>query len=197
MSAESKNTAKPHAISASDYLRAEHKKIRGLCRQFEGMSSRDNEMEEGVIREFFMEAETHLAVEEELLYPLLKESSDATARMLAEESVADHGSIARQIADLRAGFLRALASGGMITESYEEKIKDLIEEFDSHLMREETEVLPIAERLLGLVPGKQSEQLALRFKERKAELLAFGMYRPDQASVVQNPHGGEQKRRPA
>ncbi|MEO5971209.1 MAG: hemerythrin domain-containing protein [Bdellovibrionia bacterium] len=170
------------SITATQLLRDDHKVAKGLIIQSETTETRAPEMRRGVIRELLMLLEIHSQLEEEFFYPELEKYPETAA--LAVVSVEDHEQIKTLIKDLR--------HMNPITAEFEDQLQELMSFTSFHIETEEQSLFPLAEKLLG----PRLEELGRQMYSRKAELMKSPEYRDAQPGLVQDPHGGEQMRKP-
>lgn len=172
-------------MPATQILRNNHKIMRGLMRQLETLPARAPEMKEGVIREFLMQWEMHSRLEQEIFYPALEQSGDFQLLGLVRDSRDVHQSMS----DLVTQFRRLAHQG----ESFEERLEDLIIVLQNQIEKEESGLFPLADRYLRSRNQEINEWLRLR----REKIMASPRYKKARANLVQNPHGGEQKRKSA
>jgi hemerythrin superfamily protein len=166
---EAKRTGGEAAMNAVDMLKHDHKKVKGLFKQFE---EEENERAKGdIVAETLRELEVHAAIEEEIFYPAVRERINEEDLM--DEAEEEHLAAKRLMADLSG-----MEPGD---ERYDAKYTVLAEMVKHHIEEEEGEMLPKAER-----SGVDLEALGEAMRERKDELtqesLANGSGRPAAAS---------------
>jgi hemerythrin-like domain-containing protein len=169
------------AVHATQLLRNDHKVVRGLFRQAEASGARAQEMKGGVIGELLMMLEIHTRIEEEIFYPALRDQAETA--ILVENSFNDHRE-AKELIDR----LRGQKPGD---ETYDNTLGELLASIELHVQTEESELFPLAERVLA----SQLEELGKKMHERKAELLELPEYSEFKPRIVQDPNGGEQMRK--
>lgn len=174
---------KSHFPTATRILRDDHKRLEGLFRQYEAIGSRAPEMKQGVVREIFMELEVHSKIEEDIFYPAFELVTDTEGQALIAQSLEDHDQVSQKIIELKD-----LEMGD---EELDSRLAELISDVEDHMEREETELLPRAERILW----SEMEKLGIQMEKRQAELMASPEYDLSRPETVQNPHGGEQMRK--
>lgn len=186
-------------LNATQVLRDDHKKIKGLLRQFEAIGLRAQEMERGVAEEIFMELEIHSSVEEQVFYPALLSALSAGEqpgrRATPAEGAPDPGIVGQAVQDhleIRQTIRQLRSLVQLDSTAFQELFGDLSESVEGHFSIEEAELLPRAERLLG---AEDLAALAARMLALRAALLQQPQYQDAQARVVQNPKGGEQMRK--
>jgi hemerythrin-like domain-containing protein len=130
-----------------------------------------------VMRYFDTSARHHHADEEEDLFPALIESmagSDAVCvRDLTVALIADHRELEHRWRRLR-GALEQVASGNATALAAEE-VQTFISLYERHIAREESELLPMAKRLLG---DAELDQLGLAMRARRDPVQADPADRP-------------------
>jgi len=115
-----------------------------------GSDTAAQEAAHAVLRYFNSAAKHHHEDEEENLFPALLEAmagSDAVCiRELTEALEADHRILEQRWAALRVK-LQAIAQGEALVLS-EEEVEVFVDSYRTHILREDTELLPMAQRLL-------------------------------------------------
>lgn len=166
------------------FLMDDHKRIKGLFRQIEAVDSRAHIMKAGVCREIFMELEIHTEIEESFFYPTLQDTLvSTTLKAMVNECQFDHNSVKTMIDELRAM--------DVYSENFDDRMDDLILEVEQHIDKEESELFSTAQDFAF----DAIEQLCDRMKETRETLLKSPQYKDAQPNLVQDPSGGEQKRR--
>jgi hemerythrin-like domain-containing protein len=167
------------------FLMDDHKRMKGLFRQFDNVDERAHVMKAGVCEEIFMELEIHTEVEEEFFYPTLQDTlKSTTLKAMVEECTADHEQVKTMIEELK--------TMGVYSEYFDERMGDLIVEVEQHIDKEESELFSTARDFAF----DAIEQICDRMAETRAALLKSPKYQNAQPRIVQDPSGGEQKRRP-
>jgi len=172
-----------HSIRAVRILLDEHKKIRGLVRQIEGIDHRAQKMKAGVCAELFMELEIHSLIEEKYVYaPAENLFEEEDEKALIVESFSDHKRIGELIAVLRPM--------NVVDPQFNAKFNELADEVELHITEEESEVLPVIQNRIGDILHSVYQEMEVE----RATLLQQPQYRDITAENVQNPSGGEQMR---
>ena len=143
-----------------DMLAACHTRVEKQCRTLErlqvhlhqhGSDAPAQEAADAVLRSFNSAAKHHHEDEEEDLFPALLESmagSDAVCiRELIEALEDEHRALESSWARMRTP-LMAVAQGQAALLTTQE-VGDFVNAYRTHILREDTELLPMAERLLG------------------------------------------------
>jgi len=166
-------------------LMDDHKRIRGLFRQFEAVDKRAV-MKSGVCRQIFMELEIHAELEETFFYPVLEDAfKDQSLQALVEECVSDHTQVKDALSELRG-----MQDNQFYAETFDERMNDLVIEVEQHISKEESEVFAHAHA----TALSQLEQVADQMLAEQVRLRALPEYRESLPQFVQDPAGGEQKR---
>ena len=142
---------------AIQLLTDDHKKVKKLFREFEGIKGGNGAAKEKseVVRQICAELTIHTRVEEEIFYPVLRESIDETDLM--DEADVEHAGAKILIAQLER-----MNPGD---DHYDAIVSVLGEYIDHHVKEEHEEMFPKAKRAkLDMV------ELAARITERKAQL---------------------------
>jgi hypothetical protein len=161
-------------------LRDTQKRIRGLLTQAHASKSRAPELTRGAIREACMEIEVYVSLEEEILYPELQSqvSEAETFVALGKERLKEFKGTASKY----------------VEPSQMPSDEDFLlfsEKVLAHFEAENSNLFPLEDRL----DAARSQALLERIHQRQEELLRNPKYQGARASEVQNPHGGEQKRK--
>lgn len=169
--------------TATQFLRDQHKILRGLFRQFEPIDHRAPEMKQGVVKEILMMIEVHFSLEEEFIYQPLMEAASDEDRVLAGECLRDHAAI--------RALVKVMRKKSVQEEFFNTGFLNLLQTTDEHLVREDEELFSAAERTLGSL----LDEMGPRMQERRDQLVSSPLYRDARPEIVQNPHGGEQMRK--
>src|SRR5688572_6880233 len=104
-------------------LKDDHKKVKGLFREFESAGERAHKKKQGIAEQVFTELEIHSKLEEELFYPAAR----AQSKDLAE--VVDEGIEEHHVVDVLIAELKAMEPED---ERYDAKFTVLIENVEHH-----------------------------------------------------------------
>jgi len=124
--------------------------------------------------------DTHMAAEDEILYPALSEALPGT-RPSIEPLMADHGTLRMMLSDLDEG-LREPPSTAR-NELIGVQLRDLVDLLRIHIRKEEVVVFAVAERAL---PAREVEALAARMDREPA-----GSSRSTQVPVPRHSKGAQ------
>lgn len=144
---------------AIELLTADHKKVRDLFEQFDGLSDRSKASKKKIADQICMELTMHTEIEEKIFYPAIRKPLND--KDMLDEALVEHASakdLIAQIQDMDPG-----------DELYDAKVKVLAEQIEHHVEEEETEMFP-------------------RLRKTKLDLLALGedmeMFKAKQFSSV-------------
>ena len=143
--------AKNDKPGAVELLEEDHKRFKALFKKFEAAS--DDDEKEEIADQVDLELRVHSMIEEEILYPAMK---DVDSEIVAE-SFEEHG-VVEQLLD-------ELATMELSSDQFEAKFKVMAENVEHHLEEEEENMFPQARKL------PDYEALGLRMIERKMQLM--------------------------
>ncbi len=143
--------AKNNKPGAVDLLEEDHEKVKALFKKFESAS--DEEEKEEIADQVDLELRVHSMIEEEILYPAMK---DVDSEIVAE-SFEEHG-VVEQLLD-------ELATMDLSSDQFEAKFKVMQENVEHHIEEEEGTMFPKAKKL------SDYEALGMRLIERKLQLM--------------------------
>lgn len=156
-------------LSATELLRADHAKLKGLFEEF--ASARDESSRASIANMALKEILIHDALEEDIFYPALRE-------VMAESEKVDLAGEEHRAAKLVIADLGQLEPGH---PRYAARFKVLSEIIKRHIEAEERDLLPAIER-----SGTDLEALGRRLQERKEELMERGV---DRRAVARSRRG--------
>lgn len=149
-------------MNAVKLLKDDHKKVKGLMRDFEDAGERAFQKKQRLAQQTFAELEVHTKIEEEIFYPAVKQKGDKELKEVVSEGLEEHHVVDVLIEELKGMDIESSA------EQYDAKFKVLQENVEHHIEEEEQEMLPEAEKLLG----SDVEKLGDQMQARKTQLLA-------------------------
>jgi hemerythrin superfamily protein len=123
----------PDAIAL---LKADHKKVKGLFRQFKKVKKSGEGDKAALVAEICAELRTHAQIEEEIFYPAVRAQIDDADLM--DEALVEHAGAKDLIAQLES-----MSPGD---DLYDAKVTVLGEEIDHHVKEEEGSMFPKAKR---------------------------------------------------
>ena len=151
-------------------LKADHKAVSGLFKEYEKADDRARKIE--LATEICTELTIHAAIEEEIFYPQARQAfgDDEEGIALLDEAEVEHGSLKMLIAQIE----EALDGAGP-DEKTDAKVTVLKEYVEHHVKEEEKELFPKL-RKTDMNLAEAGEEL----RERKEELKAEGTNEPMQ-----------------
>ncbi len=142
-------------------LKQDHQKVKRLFERLGEASDGTAKQRERLFAELKRELELHTAVEEKHFYPALRDREEA--RELVEESLEEHGEVKRLLEELDQADKE---EGG-----WNDQLQELQEDVEDHVEEEETELFPIAQKLLG---DARSDEIAKAIEKDKAAAQKAG-----------------------
>ena len=154
------STTAASAQDAFTLLKADHKAVKALFKEFEGLSddSREDEKRD-LVQQICDELTVHAQVEEEIFYPAVRAAIEDAD--LLDEAEVEHATAKELIAQLNE-----MEPGD---DLYDAKVTVLSEYIDHHVKEEEGEMFPKAQKSKLDADGLGREMSA-RKQELKAEL---------------------------
>ena len=140
--------------NATQLIRRDHKKVKGLFTKFEQAKKAD--AKQRICRQAIQELEVHAKLEEEIFYPAVKKHIGEDEML--QEAKQEHQEAKNIMAELK--------KMNAEDEQFEEKFSELVEGVKHHVEEEEGEMLPKVEES-DMDLADIGEQLA----ERKQELI--------------------------
>ena len=137
-------------------IRTEHGEVNELFTQF---STADTTQQQSIFNNIKQALTAHAELEEELVYPLLRDMDNEMAQHAQEE----HAEVKMLLSELSA-----LEIGG---EEFMRKMERLQTAVNEHVTEEEDEVLPMME---GAVEDSEAQQIGSEWARQKKELIAAG-----------------------
>ena len=159
-------------MDALQLLRADHRKVKELFRQFEEAEGKAEK--QAIAETVFVELDIHSVLEEEVFYPAVRRHGNGAGE-LVERAEQEH-----HLVDSLMAELMEMDPGNM---EFDAKFHNLIENVKSHIDEEEVEMLPVAAEV-GL---SRLEQLGERMAQRRSELLSEGQDRRQSAQTRAAP----------
>lgn len=146
-------------MNAIEMLTQQHGEVKELFEELEGASARATKSKERIFRKIADAMAIHAAIEERLFYP---ESKTPETEELLRESLEEHLSVKRVIADLLAA--------GPKDKQFDARCKVLKEQIEHHVEEEEHTLFPKVEEALSEEQldelGDRMQQLAEQLEEQ-------------------------------
>jgi hemerythrin superfamily protein len=154
MTATTSKASGKEKTDAVSILTADHKKVKKLFKDFEGLkeSGSDAEKEE-LVAEICQELTIHADAEEQIFYPAAREGIEESD--LLDEAEVEHASVRELVSQLE--------SMSADDDLYDAKVKVLAEYVDHHVEEEQNEIFPKVKKAKLDLEGL-GEQI-LEFKE--------------------------------
>jgi hypothetical protein len=137
--------------TAVDLLKEDHEKVKDLFKQFE---KADSSQKEELADQIDLELRVHSMIEEEILYPALRDID----KDIVAESFEEHG-VVEQLLD-------ELATMDLSEDQFEAKFKVMQENVEHHIEEEEGEMFPKCSQIPNY------EEIGLQMVARKMALLS-------------------------
>jgi hemerythrin superfamily protein len=134
-------------------LMADHKKVKGLFKEFENAGSDARKAE--LVATICKELEVHMQIEEEIFYPSVKQALQD--HEMVPEGEVEHASVKDLIAQVKG-----VKPGG---DTYDARVKVMGELIEHHVKDEETEMFPAAKK-----SKLDMDALGAQMSARKQEL---------------------------
>jgi hemerythrin superfamily protein len=144
------------AQDAIALLKADHKVVKQLFSEFKDLGDRAFKTKQDVVAQICEELTVHASIEEEVFYPRVRKVGEEEKDSVLE-GIEEHAIIKELVAEL--GTLNAE------DETFDAKVKVLIEQVEHHVEEEETEVFPAVQKAL---PKEELVALGERLAEMKA-----------------------------
>lgn len=153
-----RSSARALSTNAIDMLRADHKAVEAMFRQFDKLHEAGEDT--ATVIQFVREALLiHSALEQEIFYPAVRERAGEEEEELLDEAEVEHQS-AEQL-------IRALGSRKLSDKKREATFTVLMEYVRHHVKEEETEMFPKVKRLKRV----NLDAVGAQMEQRKASLL--------------------------
>lgn len=127
-------------MDAISLIKTDHRAIRRLFTQFDGLNASDQAGQEAVVKELVQLLHNHAAIEEDIFYPeVAKAEAEPTAQM--QDSADEHEHIDQMVDEL--------ANMSASEPTYRERFASLKRTMMLHMREEEHEVLPAAQEAMN------------------------------------------------
>jgi hemerythrin superfamily protein len=142
-------------MDAISLLEQDHKKVRALFREFEGLTERAHKTKQRLADRIRTELMVHTAIEEEIFYP----GVESHAEEMIAEAIEEHNLVDRLLLEMR--------NLSPDDEQFTAKMTVMMENVEHHVEEEEKELFPTVKRAMGM---DAMRMLGERMARRKAEL---------------------------
>ena len=147
-------------MDAIKLLTDDHKKVKALFREYEGLSENAHQRRQRVVEQVFHELEVHTKIEEEFFYPAMQAKADDEGQEMVHEAREEH-----HVVEVLMGEIRQLEPDN---PEYPAKYTVMMEKGEHHADEEEKEMFPQAKKVLC----DDLESLGQRMERRKEQLMA-------------------------
>jgi hemerythrin superfamily protein len=154
--AKSKSGSSKSQPLAIELLMSDHRKVEDLFEQYESEKDADEDTRRGIAQQICNELTVHAQVEEELLYPWLRENLDDEE--MVEEAQIEHNTAKDLIAQIE--------SADAVDTAFNAKVKVLSEYIKHHVKEEENEIFPEVRD-----EKEELDELGQEIAARKGELM--------------------------
>ena len=143
-------------MNAFELLKKDHKKVSDLFKQLEETTERAVKTREELFAQLKQELDIHARIEEQILYPVLKEAKETHEITL--EAIEEHN-VVKQL-------LEELSTMAVGDEVWTAKLTVLKENVEHHVEEEEGEMFKDAKKVLS---AEQIEELGAQLEAAKQE----------------------------
>jgi hemerythrin superfamily protein len=143
-------------MDAIALLKEDHKNVKQLFRDYEGLGDRAMQRRQGLYKKISTELEIHTMIEEEIFYPAAREVTDE----MVAEAMEEHQIVKR--------LLQELEGMDPSDERFDAKMTVVIENVEHHADEEEQEMFPEVKKKIDTA---QLSQLGAKMMERKQQLM--------------------------
>jgi hemerythrin-like domain-containing protein len=154
-----RSPTKGEALDALKLLKDDHDKVKKLLEEGESTTERAVKTREELFAKIESELKVHEAIEEEVLYPALKEH--AATKEIVLEAYEEH-----HVVDTIMGELEGVEPSD---ETWMAKFSVMKENLEHHITEEEDEMFPKVEQVFE---DEELQALGTRMQERKDQLSA-------------------------
>jgi len=141
---------------AIELLKSDHRRVQDL---FEAYETAGGDDKISIGHKIMKELDVHAAIEEEIFYPAFKEKAGKQGEDMVTEALEEHQAVKTALKELKAM--------DPDDDSFESTFHDMIHDVMHHVTEEESEMLPLAEEVLG----DALEELGTDMQRRKHDLM--------------------------
>lgn len=143
-----------------ELLKKDHQAVTKLFQRFQGSQGRTRR---SVAEKICKELEVHTQIEEELFYPVVRETDEELARLVGE-ALEEHQRVKQQIQAVKA----QLAAGSGDEGDLETQMTTIEQNVEHHVTEEEGEIFPRVEEQLD---ERRRSDMGRRVAERKRSMM--------------------------
>ena len=144
------------AMDAISLLEEDHKKVRQLFREYEGVGERGLKTKQKLAEQIRNELVIHTAIEEEIFYPAIQD----TVEDMVAEAIEEHNVVDRLLLEIR--------DISPEDDVFDAKMTVMMENVEHHADEEEKEMFPKVKKAMGM---DTMRTLGERMSRRKSELM--------------------------
>ena len=146
------------AQDAVALIKADHRKVEQLFREFEEAGDRAYRTKQELVSQIVLELEVHATIEEESYYPAVEAKAKKDGKELVAEAVEEH-----HVVKVLLGELAGMSAKD---DAFDAKVTVLMENVRHHVEEEESELLPQSEDVLGEDElARLGEEMAVRKRQ--------------------------------
>lgn len=149
---------------ATDVLKEDHRKVKRLFSEYEGIEDGEDNEKFRVFSEIQRELTIHATIEEEIFYPALEgvQKRKTDGREIVAEAIEEHKVVKTLLSEIE--------ELSPVEEAFDAKMKVLQENVEHHADEEESEMFPLFKEL----ETDEQESVSEALWERKQELSEEG-----------------------
>ena len=150
------------AKDAVALIKADHRKVEQLFREFEEAGDRAYKTKQRLVEQIIKELEVHATIEEDTYYPAVEAKAKKDGKELVAEAIEEHHVVRILLGEL--------STTPVEDEAFDAKVTVLMENVRHHVEEEEEEMLPQSEEVLGKEElTRLGEEMAARKRQLGAE----------------------------
>jgi hemerythrin superfamily protein len=146
-------------LDAVTLLKTDHAAVKKLFETEKKLTKADGKKKAAIFNQIKAALTVHATIEEEIFYPAVKAATAKNVKDEVREAYEEHKQIKSQLAQI--------ADITFADETYDMKIKVLMEDVLHHVKEEETEMFPDAKKFLG---EKRLIDIGAQLEARKQQL---------------------------
>lgn len=146
----------PDQVDGIELLTRDHRTVDDLFEQYEGLGPEDHANKRSLVDDMIRELSVHAAVEEQFLYPFIRDEVDGGDR-LAQEGIEEHQEAKEILADLE--------DRQPSDPDFDARVRELIADVRHHVEEEEQEFFPA---LRAAATPEQLQDLGERLSTAKS-----------------------------
>jgi hemerythrin superfamily protein len=157
---QDRSQERPRETGTSDHaiemLKSDHQRVQDLFEEYETAGGDDKS---SIAHKIMKELDIHAAIEEEIFYPAFKEKAGKQGEDMVTEALDEHQAVKTA--------LKELTAMEPDEDTFESTFHNMIHDVMHHVTEEESDMLPLAEEVLG----DALEELGTEMQRRKHDLM--------------------------